>query len=252
MRQGFSLVELSIVLVILGLLTGGILAGQSLIRAAELRSVSTDFNRYTAAINTFRDKYFALPGDMTNATKFWTSNGGTGSDDTCFNTPSTTQATCDGNGNGQIEYTSATRPLGEPHRAWQHLANAGLIEGQYNGDGDQAADVPGTTVPRGRISNTGFSLIYIVTASFYGETFSAQSNGNQLLFGTQAGPMRGAAIKPEEAWNLDTKMDDGKPDMGALQTDTMFSATCYTGAYPNAQYALTVSSIACSLRLTLR
>ena len=70
-RSGFSLVELSIVLVILGLLTGGILAGQSLIRAAELRSVATESQRYMAALNSFRDKYFALPGDMANATAFW-------------------------------------------------------------------------------------------------------------------------------------------------------------------------------------
>ena len=62
-QPGFSLVELSIVLVILGLLTGGILAGQSLIRAAELRSISTDYSRYIAAVQAFRDKYFALPGD---------------------------------------------------------------------------------------------------------------------------------------------------------------------------------------------
>lgn len=46
MRHGFSLVELSIVLVILGLLVGGVLTGQSLIRAAELRSVSTEFQKY--------------------------------------------------------------------------------------------------------------------------------------------------------------------------------------------------------------
>ena len=70
-RYGFSLVELSIVLVILGLLVGGVLTGQSLIRAAELRSVSTEYSRYVASVHTFRDKYFALPGDMTNATQFW-------------------------------------------------------------------------------------------------------------------------------------------------------------------------------------
>ena len=71
MRAAFSLVELSIVLVILGLLTGGILTGQNLIRAAELRSVVTEFQTYQTAVMTFRDKYFALPGDMTNATDFW-------------------------------------------------------------------------------------------------------------------------------------------------------------------------------------
>lgn len=83
--RGFSLVELSIVLVILGLLTGGILAGQSLIRAAELRSYITDVQRYPAAVNAFKDKYFAYPGDMANATKFWGALGGdgTGNDAAC-------------------------------------------------------------------------------------------------------------------------------------------------------------------------
>lgn len=59
---GFSLVELSIVLVILGLLTGGILGGQSLIKAAELRAVTTELDAFQTATNTFRQKYFALPG----------------------------------------------------------------------------------------------------------------------------------------------------------------------------------------------
>jgi prepilin-type N-terminal cleavage/methylation domain-containing protein len=70
-QSAFSLVELSIVLVILGLLVGGVLMGQSLIRAAELRRVVTDYNKYTTAVQSFRDKYFALPGDMTNAQNFW-------------------------------------------------------------------------------------------------------------------------------------------------------------------------------------
>ena len=71
MKKAFSLVELSIVLVILGLLVGGILTGQSLIRAAELRSVTTEFSQYQTAVMTFRDKYFAIPGDMKNARDFW-------------------------------------------------------------------------------------------------------------------------------------------------------------------------------------
>jgi hypothetical protein len=69
--EGFSLVALSVVWVNLGLLTGGILTAQSLIRAAELRSITTDYNRFITASQTFRDKYFALPGDMRNATRFW-------------------------------------------------------------------------------------------------------------------------------------------------------------------------------------
>jgi prepilin-type N-terminal cleavage/methylation domain-containing protein len=73
-KSAFSLVELSIVLVILGLLVGGVLAGQSLIRAAQLRAVTAQVGQYAAASKTFRDKYFALPGDLPNATSFWPVN----------------------------------------------------------------------------------------------------------------------------------------------------------------------------------
>ena len=77
--------------VILGLLVGGILAGQSLIRASELRAVTTEFTKYQTALNSFRDKYFAYPGDMTNATSFWPS---------CGTTALTTAEGCNGNGDG--------------------------------------------------------------------------------------------------------------------------------------------------------
>ena len=59
-QRGFSLVELSIVLVILGLLVGGVLGGQALIRAAEIRGVLADKDKYLAAVYTFKNKYQAL------------------------------------------------------------------------------------------------------------------------------------------------------------------------------------------------
>lgn len=252
-QHAFSLVELSIVLVILGLLVGGVLSGQSLIRAAELRSVTNDFNRYQAAIYSFRDKYFSLPGDMPNATAFWNIAGGTtGNDNACYDAASTDAKTCNGNGDGQIIGYTLARINSEPNRAWQHLANAGLIEGQYTGQSNGAV-VPGVTAPRGRISNTGYFLVYVTNGGSYGESFSNDSNGNQLFFGADGNfAFRNPALKPEEAWNIDTKIDDGKPATGVLQTDTTFSSACYTGTYPTAAYALNTSSIACSLRLTLR
>lgn len=118
--RGFSLVELSIVLVILGLLTGGILTGQSLIRASELRSITTEYNRYIAAAQTFRDKYFALPGDMANATAFWGAAHATPA--TCKTTASSSALTCNGNADGFIQGVVATS--NESFRFWQHLANA--------------------------------------------------------------------------------------------------------------------------------
>src|SRR5688572_8582479 len=133
MRRGFSLVELSIVLVILGLLTGGILAGQSLIRAAELRSVTSEFQRYSTALGAFRDKYFAIPGDMTNAVSFWTVAAA------CPSVAATAAAgVCNGNGDGQITALATgtcngTNCGNEIFGIWEHLAYAGLVEGSYTG-----------------------------------------------------------------------------------------------------------------------
>lgn len=63
-NRAFSLVELSIVLVILGLLTGGILTGQSLIESATMRRQLADIATLQSATLSFRDKYMAIPGDM--------------------------------------------------------------------------------------------------------------------------------------------------------------------------------------------
>jgi prepilin-type N-terminal cleavage/methylation domain-containing protein len=101
MRHGFTLIELSIVLVILGLLVSGVLLGQDLIRAAELRSVPTDFQKYQTAVNIFRDKYRALPGDMRNATDFWGENDPNLS--TCRTTEGSGTDTCNGDGDGVVE-----------------------------------------------------------------------------------------------------------------------------------------------------
>src|ERR1700759_2898335 len=63
-EQGFTLIELSIVLVIIGLIVGGILVGQDLIKAAEVRAQISQIEKYNSAMNTFRAKFAAIPGDM--------------------------------------------------------------------------------------------------------------------------------------------------------------------------------------------
>ena len=248
-QSGFSLVELSIVLVILGLLTGGILGGQALIRAAELRTVATDYARFATAAQTFRDKYFAIPGDMANATAFW---GKSAADCNAHAGTAATPGTCNGDGNGQISWASAANSTGEAFQFWKQLALAGLVEGTFSGisgSGHPIHSIIGVNVPRGKLSNSSFGVTFYVTA---GDAFNYGLNyGNQMTFGAANGifDASGPILRPEESWNIDTKLDDGRPATGSIinaywdQCTTSTSFSDFSG-----QYDLSVSTNSCALR----
>jgi len=70
-RSGFTLIELSIVLVVIGLIVGGVIAGQSLMRSSQLQSIISDQAKYVEAAKQFREKYGFWPGDFPNATTSW-------------------------------------------------------------------------------------------------------------------------------------------------------------------------------------
>lgn len=238
-QRAFSLVELSIVLAILGLLIGGVLAGQSLIRAAQLRSVTTDYSRYLAAANNFRDQYSAIPGDMPNATAYW------GKDDTncAGNTGEIrTPGTCNGNGDKILDGASAANSTGENYRAWQQLALAGYIEGSFSGQSGSGAAfhaVAGTNVPKSRITKAAWGLQGIA-GTYAGDTAAySYKYGNTFQFGAEISnswPL-GPVLKPDEVFNIDTKLDDGKPGSGTIipyywsTCTTSTSNTGYDGVY---------------------
>lgn len=254
-RSAFSLVELSIVLVILGLLVGGILAGQSLIRAAELRSVTAEHTRYFTAVQAFRDKYFALPGDFTKATDVWGIAAGlTGNDVTCRDFSSTT-TTCNGNGDGRINSHTSSR---ESFRFWQHLANAGLIEGAYTGRycGVDGLCADKTNSPGSRVNAQGvwFPYYHGTVAAGVGNMFQGEyGNVFELAGMTTANPYF-PVVTPEEIWNIDTKMDDGRPGNGKLMmragsggiTTCTTASTDTAAAAATAEYRLTNSAMVCS------
>lgn len=257
MRSGFSLVELSIVLVILGLLTGGILAGQSLIRAAELRSVATEYQRWHTAMHSFRDKYMGFPGDFRDATRFWGRFANVGTCVTNSSAAVATPGTCDGNGDGILQRPAGASMSSERFQFWRHLALAGLIEGTYSGyagsDSDEDADL-GNNIPGGKISQSAWHSNSIISgddsANFYNVTY-----GLSLLYGAVSTTSRptNALLRPEEAWGIDTKIDDGKPTYGsiiAVRWNNQCSVNV-TGALNNnnldARYKLEDSSLQCAL-----
>lgn len=137
--QGFTLVELSVVLVIIGLVLGAIFVGRDLIRHYELRRVVTDLQAYITAVNTFRIEYNCQPGDCPTATTLFPS----------------AKNIYDGNGNGVIEYDSGI-PM-EGISIWQHLSEAGLIAGNYVG-----------VTPSSHMSNQSclLGMSWIIVAAF--------------------------------------------------------------------------------------
>lgn len=91
-RNGFSLIEIAIVLVIIGILTASVTAGRYLIKQAELKSIMQQVVDYRTSVHNFRGKYYSWPGDMPNATSFW----GTGVAGICPDN------LCNGNGDDRI------------------------------------------------------------------------------------------------------------------------------------------------------
>ncbi len=235
-RLAFSLVELSIVLVILGLLVGGVLSGQALIRAAELRSVTTQLSEFSTARNSFKDKYFALPGDMPNATQFWPAADPADAF-ACYNAlvaGVSGNQTCNGTGDG---YLYNGTPYSEVLLYWQHLSNAGLINGKFSGNYTAAPFVwNSSNSPSGRINNAIWTVSDVSGALFY-----------YLFSGKTSGYPSENVLRPEEMWKIDTKLDDGKPQTGNVLAYASYSHpnNCTTTITPTADYILTSSDISC-------
>tara|TARA_B100001123_G_scaffold193653_2_gene220756 strand:+ start:798 stop:1589 length:792 start_codon:yes stop_codon:yes gene_type:complete len=250
-QRGFSLIELSIVLIIIGLVTGGILTGQSLIRASQLRSVVTEFQRYETAVYTFRDEYNALPGDMRNAEKFWGSMTNCG-----VPNPSGT-GTCNGNGDGTLYSALAPSETGEGFMFWQHLAKAGLIEGSYTGIAGPVSVRDfnfGENSPASKLTNAGWGIFNFDRTGVTGPgTAFSIDFANHFEFGAEGDNIGAdaAILTPEEAWNIDTKVDDGKPGLGNIIGGNSVN-TCTTAVnqedFMTAEYLVSSSTVGCSLR----
>ncbi len=268
-NNGFTLIELAIVLTILGLLVGGIIAGKSLIRSAEVRGLMKEYEQYRIAVNDFQDKYKAIPGDMANATRFWgrADNGSFAGQ--CaqphLNVGTGTQ-TCNGDGNGYTDqyYSNNT----EPFRFWQHLSNAELIGGKYTGiagPSNAFHHVIGVNTPFSKMPDVGWSL----GDEYAGKVPDSPSPADFLwnLPGEEYATLwlgavkitydgypvytQGAAFTPQEVWNIDTKFDDGKPGTGIVHAVNWSTCTTATAGnqFLTAEYKLQETAKVCAVRL---
>ncbi len=204
-QSGFTLVELAVVMIIIGLLVGGVLKGQQLIENAKVTRTIKDVNGYIAAHHGFYDKYRAFAGDMGNATARL--NGCTGAN-----------FCADGNGDSRVgvrltsfgAFTGANHAENTQH--WKHLALSDFISGVNAGaPSADGLEVFGESHPSAKIGG-GFSALHMASANTEyspGHTFLLSANPNDA----------GAFFPPSIAFQIDQKMDDGNPNAGSVYSE---------------------------------
>lgn len=240
-QQAFTLIELSIVLVIMGLIVGGILVGQDLIKAAEVRAQILQIEKYNQAVNTFRGKFGGLPGDLAvgTANQFGFTVG-----------PSCTGQEGGRDGNGLIESWASGWgwpyfQTGETEMFWVDLSSAvagQLIDSQFPNSGASLvgctapgvgwSTTPGTTYlgdyfPLGKIGHgTSIYLIPNNGYNWYGLAELSHTDGNATSYANPTIPVI-------QAFSIDKKIDDGLPTTGAVQAYYTTSGNIISAA-PNA------------------
>lgn len=181
-QTGFTLVEIAIVLLIVGLLLGGVLKGQELIDSAKAKNLAQDLRSIPAMVHAYQDKFRALPGDDAAAVRHLCSGG-----DTC---------TVVGNGNGLINGDWDASSGVETVRFWQHLRLANLMTGST--DTEDAGFLPRNALG-GRLG---------------------VQRGNSVLGVPGSLVVCSDAIPGKLVRQLDIALDDGDPARGSLRAGT--------------------------------
>jgi len=190
-QSGFTLVEIAIVLVIIGLLVGGVLKGREMITNAKIKRIENDFSGVSAAIFAYQDRYGVLPGDdPAAATRF--SGTWRGSDN--------------GNGNGNISGGwSSVNNGNESRKIWKHLRGSGLIAGP----------VDNTNASYQQPSNSFGGLIGI-DLNLY------NLSGHNIVFGEIPGDI---------VQILEARGDDSVPSTGSIQAHASQTAYAIGSRY---------------------
>jgi prepilin-type N-terminal cleavage/methylation domain-containing protein len=205
-QKGFTLVELAVVMIIIGLLIGGILKGQELIANAQVASTVTQMKGIDAATSTFRDSYAALPGDMSTAQA---------------RLPNCTAAPCtNGDGNGRITETPDAVPAAgqENTIVWAHLSVADLIGGISN----SGTLMFGESLPAASVGG-GYFFGYDNSGSPGTSPATTARGGHYLALTGVADQAVGSGgstnLTGSQAARIDRKLDDGVPDTGSVISD---------------------------------
>ena len=213
-QAGFTLVELAVVMIIIGLLIGGVLKGQELIGNAQVTSTVSQVKGIDAATSTFRDMYSAVPGDMANPGA---------------RLPNCAVAPCSttGDGNGRLATAASAAPAGENLQYFIHLSAADLVTGIDPGG---PAGAWGTLFPESPIRGTGMTVGNVSVAADMAAVSAGFRSGIYLTLTNTYTAVPAAAITPNQAARIDGKIDDGVPASGSVRAN---GGTCVDGTLYN-------------------
>ena len=217
--SGFTLIEIAIVLVIIGLLLSGVLKGQELINSAKVKNLATDFKNIPVYVYGYQDKFKALPGDDANVAMHVT--GGTA----CTGAPAVVVGQCNV-GNGMIDGGWNDMSIAsESYVVWQHVRVAGLASGSTD-----------TTAPATTYLSTN------AVGGYIGVTNAAKSpiatlKGSFIICSD--------AILGKFAKQLDITLDDGNTATGTMQVITAGATAVGGMAIANASIADDAAYLVC-------
>ncbi len=220
-QKGFTLIEMSIVLVIIGLIIGGILKGQEIIDASRQKNFISQVDALRSAVNTFADKYNGIPGDYDRAIARINAQTANGTGDGIVGTANTTMANMLAQvGVGATAAAGTATAAGEPQLFFCHLAQAGLIGGA-SGDCATAASFfgSGSPLPALPYSQSGMTVAY-------GLAETADGNNDRVALwgrvhrGAAAAVAAGTSgvLSGRTMAQIDFKYDDGLPGLGNIRS----------------------------------
>ena len=212
-KSAFSLIELSIVLIIIGLLIAGITGGASLIKSSELRSIMGEARGYAVAVNSFFTQYDQYPGDASNAVG--------------------SNSIGNGDRDNKIEFVNdASTKFSEGIDAWFDLKDIGAIDLALTSvsTSSPTALVPVTNIPGSKIKGAGWVFDYHVVnlqnvVVLTGTTTAFDATNFPSLVNETTKSAAAEIISAPDSLSIDSKIDDGKANSGNVQSVNQLTST---------------------------
>ncbi|QOJ13995.1 MAG: type II secretion system protein [Planctomycetia bacterium] len=232
-RYGFTLIELSVVMLVIAVLAAAILVGADLIRDARIRQQISQLEQFDRAATTFKLKYGCIPGDCANISAVF-SGAPDGNGDGLV-------TDCSGDIKGSVSYYDMDSSYEyEAAAFWQELGLAGLIEGIYDGAASTLDNHSvGNTYPASTIDPSIGVLAYATACASPGySSLDHPFNAYTTVVVSTAGGLQQAvydrALAPAVAYSIDRKVDDGSPKAGRVNAGSNVAFDSFTGETPPA------------------